>query len=39
VVVLNATLHSTADAALLLDYGFSVRTDASFGPWTTKPSS
>jgi D-alanyl-D-alanine carboxypeptidase (penicillin-binding protein 5/6) len=35
VVVLNATLHSTADAALLLNYGFSVRTDASFGPWST----
>jgi D-alanyl-D-alanine carboxypeptidase (penicillin-binding protein 5/6) len=39
VVVLNATLHSTADAALLLNYGFSVRTDASFGPWSTRPSS
>jgi D-alanyl-D-alanine carboxypeptidase (penicillin-binding protein 5/6) len=39
VVVLNATLHSTADAALLLNYGFSVRTDASFGPWATRPSS
>jgi D-alanyl-D-alanine carboxypeptidase (penicillin-binding protein 5/6) len=39
VVVLNATLHSTADAALLLDYGFSVRTDATFGPWSTRPSS
>jgi D-alanyl-D-alanine carboxypeptidase (penicillin-binding protein 5/6) len=37
VVVLNATLHSTADAALLLNYGFSVRTDASFGPWSTGP--
>jgi D-alanyl-D-alanine carboxypeptidase len=32
VVVLNATGHSTADAALLLDYGFSVRTQP-FGPW------
>jgi len=39
VVVLNATLHSTADAELLLNYGFSVRTDASFGPWATKASS
>jgi len=39
VVVLNATLHSTADAALLLNYGFSVRTDASFGPWLTRPPS
>ena len=37
VVVLNATLHSTADAELLLNYGFSVRTDASFGPWSTAP--
>jgi D-alanyl-D-alanine carboxypeptidase (penicillin-binding protein 5/6) len=37
VVVLNATLHSTADATLLLNYGFSVRTDASFGPWATVP--
>ena len=37
VVVLNATLHSTDDAALLLNYGFSVRTDASFGPWPTGP--
>ena len=39
VVVLNATLHSTADAELLLNYGFSVRTDASFGPFATNPSS
>jgi D-alanyl-D-alanine carboxypeptidase (penicillin-binding protein 5/6) len=38
VVVLNATLHSTADAELLLNYGFSVRTDASFGPFATNPS-
>jgi D-alanyl-D-alanine carboxypeptidase (penicillin-binding protein 5/6) len=37
VVVLNATLHSTADATLLLNYGFSVRTDSSFGPWATHP--
>jgi D-alanyl-D-alanine carboxypeptidase (penicillin-binding protein 5/6) len=39
VVVLNATLHSTADAALLLNYGFSVRTDAAFGPWSTRSTS
>ncbi len=39
VVVLNATLHSTADAEVLLNYGFSVRTDTSFGPFLTKPSS
>lgn len=39
VVVLNATLHSTADATVLLNYGFSVRTDAAFGPWATRPSS
>jgi D-alanyl-D-alanine carboxypeptidase (penicillin-binding protein 5/6) len=32
VVVLNATGHSTDDAALLLNYGFSVRADAGFGP-------
>jgi D-alanyl-D-alanine carboxypeptidase (penicillin-binding protein 5/6) len=32
VVVLNATGHSTDDAALLLTYGFSVRADAGFGP-------
>ena len=37
VVVLNATLHSTDDAVLLLNYGFSVRTDGSFGPWSTHP--
>jgi D-alanyl-D-alanine carboxypeptidase (penicillin-binding protein 5/6) len=37
VVVLNATLHSTADATLLLNYGFSVRTDGGFGPWATVP--
>jgi D-alanyl-D-alanine carboxypeptidase (penicillin-binding protein 5/6) len=39
VVVLNATLHSTADATMLLNYGFSVRTDAGFGPWATVPAS
>jgi serine-type D-Ala-D-Ala carboxypeptidase (penicillin-binding protein 5/6) len=32
VVVLNATHYSVADAALLLDYGFSVRTQP-FGPF------
>jgi serine-type D-Ala-D-Ala carboxypeptidase (penicillin-binding protein 5/6) len=31
VVVLNATLHSTDDATVLLNYGFSVRTDGAFG--------
>jgi D-alanyl-D-alanine carboxypeptidase (penicillin-binding protein 5/6) len=30
-VVLNATLHSTDDATVLLNYGFSVRTDGAFG--------
>ncbi|MHB8587519.1 MAG: D-alanyl-D-alanine carboxypeptidase family protein [Candidatus Dormibacteraceae bacterium] len=39
VVVLNATLHSIADATLLLNYGFSVRTDATFGPWPARSSS
>ncbi|HYM65919.1 MAG TPA: D-alanyl-D-alanine carboxypeptidase family protein [Patescibacteria group bacterium] len=34
-VVLNATLHSTEDAAVLLDYGFSVHPSAAFGPWST----
>lgn len=37
VVVMNATLHSTADATVLLNYGFSVRTDSAFGPWSTHP--
>jgi D-alanyl-D-alanine carboxypeptidase len=32
VVVLNATGHSTDDAALLLNYGFSVRAEPGFGP-------
>jgi D-alanyl-D-alanine carboxypeptidase (penicillin-binding protein 5/6) len=32
VVVLNATGRSTDEAALLLNYGFSVRADAGFGP-------
>ena len=35
-VVLNATLHSTDDAIVLLNYGFSVRTDAAFGPLSRK---
>ncbi len=35
VVVMNATLHSTDDAALLLDYGFSVHPQRSFGPFTS----
>lgn len=32
VVVLNATGRSTEEAALLLNYGFSVRAEAGFGP-------
>jgi D-alanyl-D-alanine carboxypeptidase (penicillin-binding protein 5/6) len=32
-VVLNATQHSTEDAATLLNYGFSVNPDRSFGPF------
>jgi D-alanyl-D-alanine carboxypeptidase len=32
VVVLNATGHSTDEAALLLNYGFSVRSDVRFAP-------
>ncbi|GAC1510646.1 MAG: D-alanyl-D-alanine carboxypeptidase family protein [Candidatus Dormibacteraceae bacterium] len=32
VVVLNSTGHSMDDAALLLNYGFSVRADAGIGP-------
>ena len=36
-VVLNATLHSTDDAAILLNYGFSVRTDGAFGPLSRQP--
>ena len=35
VVVLNATGRSTEEAALLLNYGFSVRADAGFGPRQT----
>ncbi len=34
-VVLNATLHSTDDAIVLLDYGFSVHPGSAFGPWAT----
>ena len=33
VVVLNATLHSTEDAAVLLDYGFGVHPSRAFGPF------
>ena len=32
-VVLNATLHSTEDATVLLDYGFSVHPKRAFGPF------
>jgi len=32
-VVLNATQHSTDDAATLLNYGFSVHPDRAFGPF------
>jgi serine-type D-Ala-D-Ala carboxypeptidase (penicillin-binding protein 5/6) len=35
VVVMNATLHSTEDAAILLDYGFGVNPDPNFGPWSS----
>jgi len=34
-VVLNATGHSTDDAAALLDYGFSVHPTRSFGPFAS----
>ena len=37
VIVMNATGFSMNDAAILLDYGFSVRTDATFGPWASGP--
>lgn len=36
-VVLNATLHSTDDAAILLNYGFSLRTDGAFGALSRQP--
>jgi len=35
VIVMNATTHSFQDAALLLDYGFSVNPASSLGPWST----
>jgi D-alanyl-D-alanine carboxypeptidase (penicillin-binding protein 5/6) len=35
VIVLNATLHSTADATALLNYGFSVHPQSTFGPFST----
>jgi serine-type D-Ala-D-Ala carboxypeptidase (penicillin-binding protein 5/6) len=34
-VVLNATLHSAADATTLLNYGFSVEPTRAFGPWAS----
>jgi D-alanyl-D-alanine carboxypeptidase (penicillin-binding protein 5/6) len=34
-VVMNATGVSAADAAVLLDYGFSVHPTRGFGPWAT----
>lgn len=37
-VVLNATLHSAADATVLLDYGFSTQPRLPLPPWT-QPSS
>jgi D-alanyl-D-alanine carboxypeptidase (penicillin-binding protein 5/6) len=36
-VVLNATLHSTDDATILLNYGFSVRTEGAFGTLSRQP--
>jgi D-alanyl-D-alanine carboxypeptidase len=36
-VVLNATLHSTDDATILLNYGFSVRTYGAFGTLSRQP--
>jgi len=36
-VVLNATLHSTDDATILLNYGFSVRTNGAFGSLSRQP--
>ena len=36
-VVLNDTGRSGADAATLLDYGFSVHPDRAFGPWSSVP--
>jgi serine-type D-Ala-D-Ala carboxypeptidase (penicillin-binding protein 5/6) len=37
-VVLNATGRSADDAAVLLNYGFSVHPQRGFGPWATTPS-
>ena len=34
-VVLNATQHSTEDAATLLNYGFSVQPSRALGPWSS----
>ena len=36
-VVMNDTGRSGADAATLLDYGFSVHPTEAFGPWSTSP--
>jgi D-alanyl-D-alanine carboxypeptidase (penicillin-binding protein 5/6) len=36
-VVMNDTGRSGADAATLLDYGFSVHPTRAFGPWSTVP--
>ena len=36
-VVLNATLHSTDDASILLNYGFSLQTDGAFGALSRQP--
>lgn len=36
-VVLNDTGRSTEDAAVLLDYGFSVHPTRAFGPWSGAP--
>jgi D-alanyl-D-alanine carboxypeptidase len=35
VVVMNDTGRSGADAATLLDYGFSIHPQKAFGPWST----
>ena len=36
-VVMNDTGRSGADAATLLDYGFSVQPTRAFGPWSASP--
>jgi D-alanyl-D-alanine carboxypeptidase (penicillin-binding protein 5/6) len=36
-VVMNDTGRSAADAATLLDYGFSVHPTKAFGPWSGSP--